>query len=63
MALAIFFGGIFLGFIFGFVIMALLALASLPSKPGEQRQWRVQMLPPAPSPAACPLCEGRVTIL
>ena len=50
--MAIFIGGIFLGFIFGFVIMALLTMASLPSKPKRHRQSEVILLSPAPLPAS-----------
>ena len=60
MTLAIFFGGIFLGMFFGFVIMALLAMASIPSKPERQRQSEEIMLAPAPLPARYPLPGGQV---
>ena len=50
--MAIFIGGIFLGFIFGFVIMALLTMASLPSKPKRHRQAEVILFSPAPLPAS-----------
>jgi hypothetical protein len=50
MTFAIFLGGIFLGFILGFVIMALLAVATLPSKPKRHRQSGVIWPAPTLSP-------------
>ena len=50
--MAIFIGGIFLGFILGFVIMALLTMASVPSKPQRQRSAEVILFTPAPLPAS-----------
>ena len=44
MALAIFIGGMFLGFILGFTIMALLAAESFSSKP-KRRRLPVTKLP------------------
>ena len=55
MAYAILFGGIFLGFIFGVVIMALLSIASLPSKPKRDRQSRAILLTPQSVPASSAL--------
>ena len=52
MAFAIFFGGIFLGVFLGFVIMALLAAASLSSKPKRHRQSGVILPAPTLSPAS-----------
>ena len=56
MAYAIFFGGLFLGFILGFVIMALAAVASLPSKPVRHRQSEVILAAPRLAPACLALC-------
>jgi hypothetical protein len=58
MALAIFFGGIFLGLILGFVAMGLLAAASLSSKPKRRRQSGVILPAPTLSPASLAL-RGR----
>ena len=44
MELGIFIGGIFLGLILGSVVMALVGVASLPSKP-EKRQLSGEILP------------------
>jgi len=55
MAYAILFGGIFLGFTFGVVIMALLFMASLPSKPKRDRQSRAILLKPIAVPASLAL--------
>ena len=52
MAYAIFFGGISLGFLVGFIIMALLAVASLPSKPKRHRQAGVILSAPTLSPGS-----------
>jgi len=59
MALAIFSAGVFLGFLFGIVIMALLAMASLPSKPKRQRQSEVIIHEPTPLPTRYPLPGGQ----
>ena len=50
--MAIFIGGIFLGFIFGFMIMALLTMASRPSGTKRHRQAEVILFSPAPLPAS-----------
>jgi hypothetical protein len=55
MVYAILFGGIFLGFIFGVVIMALLSIASLPSKPKRDRQSGAILLTPIAVPASLAL--------
>lgn len=55
MAYAIFFGGIFLGFLVGFIIMALLAVASRPSKPKRRWQSRVILSAPTLSPGSLAL--------
>jgi hypothetical protein len=55
MALVIFVGGISLGFILGFVVMALLAVASLPSKPKRRQRAGVILHALTPSPASLAL--------
>ena len=55
MTLVIFCGGIFLGFILGFVVMALLAMASIPSKPKWHTQYGVSVPVTPPSPASLSL--------
>jgi hypothetical protein len=50
--MAMFIGGIFLGFIFGFLIMALLTMASRPSGTKRHRQSEVVLFSPAPLPAS-----------
>jgi hypothetical protein len=44
---------------FGFVTMALLAMASIPSKPKRQRQSEVIMRAPTPLPARYPRPGGQ----
>ena len=60
MGLGIFIGGIFLGFAFGFVTMALLAVSSLPSRPKRGQRLRVIFPGPTLSPKGLNPCWGLV---